>query len=95
MSDAGTTILAHFHGLAKMSALGGADGQGLPCFSVERASAALAADGDYVCSGNLYWLLLAFDAQPGVPRYIASIVALQEHLFVTPSPMHDAIFKME
>ncbi len=88
------TILgnSHFQGLPHQLPFGSADGQGLPAYDIQMAKSALAQpQGEYVCSGNIYWLLLSYEVQPMVPRQLSKLIALQKHFFANPTRMPDEI----
>ena len=57
---------------------------GVPAYNAELAAEKLGAGQDYVASCPLFWLNMAFELQPNIPKYPVRVDNLQRHFFSEP-----------
>lgn len=60
-------------------------------YDPKEATAALSNHKPYVCACPLYWLNLAFEFQPNLPKYQKRIDNLEKHFFEEPRNLLDPI----
>ncbi|CAK9010328.1 unnamed protein product [Durusdinium trenchii] len=64
---------------------------GFPAYKEIDAVAALTAHRPYVCACPLYWLNLAFEFQPNLPKYQKRLDNLEAHFFEEPKNLTEPI----
>ena len=81
-------IRNHFPGIAEQ---GPTADSGVPVYHPAKAAEALGKGLPYICSCPLYWLNVAYELQPNVPKYESRLENLQHHFFDSPNRLDKPI----